>query len=531
VSDADRQVRTFSGGRPQRPALDELGDLFFSAPAATDAEVLTPTGVDDLLSQARTANELLEEFAAEDKANDVEVIAILAGALEPERRDALARATAERLVAAAAPAATPVVRLHGDRATVGSLDGKPVSIHALGRQARDAGRLVLIVAARAASYLDAGRQLPDHCVIPVTGDRESLVEAYRELKVATAATTGAVPEIVVLESGSQTRAEQVYRRLARVAIAHLACTPVFAGAILEPIESDIARAAATETDAESIYHLVAPLMGNKESPLPDASARDAIPAVDVTPSEPRDGQRETLPPVAGVVTPHEAAPKISALFVGWEPESSADLLEAVTGCLAALVPGARGVVNLDGLIDAPVAGDMLVADAAGQPVAVILADGSAAEALRRAVEARAWLATYGRLVARAVPQTGLTTELGGGRAIVLARDGRTDDLEALCPPGVDLVAWTPVACSAQRGLLFRQVLWAVDGPPPQPAEPVTVPAGPPRVTAAEKTDVLRRSVGEEVDDDTMDLGTSPDDDLSADEINDLSGAFDIDELT
>lgn len=550
MSDVDRTLHTLSVDRPQRPVLEELGDLFFSTPAAPadtaapvatdtpDAEVLTPAGVDDLLSRARTANELLEEFAAAEtgdtQANGARVVAILTGAIEPERRDALARTVVRRLVAADAPATTPVVRLHGNRATVGSLGGQAISIHALGRQATDAGRLVLIVAEGAASYLDAGRRLPDQCVIPVTDDRESLVEAYRELKVATAATTGAVPEIVVLESGSRTRAEQIYRRLARVAIAHLACTPVFAGAILEPIESDDARAVETETDAESVYRLVAPLMGNDGPVAPDASARDAIaPArVDVTPPEPRDGERETLPPVAGVVTPQAAAaPSVSALFVAWEPESSADVLEAATGCLAALVPGARGIVNLDGLIDDPVAGDLLVADATGQPVAVVVADGNATGALRRAVEARAWLATYGRLVARAAPQAGLTPEPGSSRTIVLIRNGRTDDLEALCPPGVDLVAWTPVACGTQRGLLFRQVLWAVDGPPPQPAaKPVTASAESPGGIAHERTDVMRRSVGD-TGDDTMAPGTSSDDDLSADEINDLHGAFDIDELT
>ena len=718
MSDAKPRFQFFAAG--QRPArerrpLDELGDLFFSgpeppgprashdenpphddpppaandlppahddtpssyhdAPPPTAEELLTPPALEHLLANA-VPPVRAEKSAAEPA---VEVIALLAGGLPLESRDHLARLAACRLAAVEHDAPQPpVVTFRGRLATVSTLAGLAPAgdpVTSLRRRAAQAGRLVLIVAEHVGTFLSAGRQLPEHCVTLVTPDAESLVEAYRELKVATAATVGPVPEIYVLEASAQAQAERTYRRLARVAIAHLGSTPTFAGAALEtpgrPADSGRHVAAqAAGAAADRVYRAVAPLFGvpvDEMSPQPEPTTdphdhRPAEPlptvAVEVRPAEADPGQRVTAPPVAGVVRSRPAsiplplegevppsgggegvplslegrgwpegpgegegtdqgiplplegevpplgggegvplslegrgwpegpgegegtAKRFRPVFSTWQPSSPDELQAAVRDSIAALLPGARGLVEIGNLVRVPEKPDLLVADQAGRPVAVLLADGRSADVLRRAVLARQWLLAYAPLLARAFPASLLNGQADDVRTIVLVPESAVPTLESLTPPQVALVAWTPIAFGSTRGLLFRQVLWPLGAAPAAPTA-ATIPPAPPNATAgcqgparggsssvasakeeaqggpcgqpaaespirptpapsngapAAAPPLSRRSVvetiAEPVDADaSFDPGTSPDDDLSADEINDLAGPFELDELT
>ena len=329
------------------------------------------------------------------------------------------------------------------------------------------------------------------------------------------------------------RQSRLYRRLARVAIAHLGCTPTFAGHLLEGAESpdDAAPAAADPgDDADRVYRRVAPLLGTQGDEASAAPRTGAPPAADVPQPRvievrecpPNEGQRATIPPIAGVVSRRPAPPQ-GPPFATWDPASTDELLGAVRTSIGGLLPGARGFVQLDGVVNVADQPDAVAVDGSGRAVALLVADGSQPEALRRAVTAHAWLTAYARLLAQAFPQAGLDPAAHGPHSIVLVPEGATDGLEPLCPPHVGLAAYTPVTCGEVRGLLFRQVLRPVHAAPraaearsaaAPPATPAVVPHG-----AAATLDDIEPA------------GTSPDDDLSADEMNDLKGAFEIDELT
>ena len=528
---------------PRRP-LDELGDLFISSPARDAVGpgapgALAASALDDLLSDphaAAEASELADDAVAP---ASTPVLAVLAGGLPAQRRRALALAAARRLTESDARAAgTTVVTFCGNRASVADLDGAGAAGHNASRRAPEclegtAGRLVMVLAEHAGAYLAAGRRLPDHCVVLVTPEGDSLVDAYRELKSATSATTGPVPEIFVLEAGTDTEAERVYRRLARVAIAHLECTPTFAGACLETVPGESRPGAsplAGPEDADAVYQAIRPLLagrGAPQAPAPDET-RDVAgppPTVTVHQGDPDAVRGETLPPVAGVVEVSRP-PAAGPVFTTWEPASTSEVVDAACASVEGLLPGARGLLATDGVVDAPEQPEAVAVDADGRPVALLVADGADPDVLRRAIEARAWLSTYAALLSRAFPRSGLDPQPEGVRAVVLARDSDAAALEPLCPPHVALTAYTPVACGAVRGLLFRPVLQAVE--PGMGAAANGTPPG----EAAWPDTVARQSVGATAEDDQAEpLGSSPDDDLSADEMNDLASAFDIDELT
>lgn len=521
--------------------------MFFDAPAGSEPSA-TP-GLERLLAD-RPAE---PDGGAGPR---VEVTAILAGGLPPERRSQLARAAVRRL--AGADCSAPLVVFGPQGAAVQTMrprdDAPPDAAQAAGSAGtlhsliRSAGRLILLVEDRAAAYLDAGRQLPDHCIILATPDAESLVEAYRELKTATGATLGPVPEVFVLDAADNAGAERAYRRIARVAIAHLSCTPTYAGRCLgsaDPQDAPCCEPVTllAERDADRVYRLVRPHVAGAAQP-PAATSRPRTPepsvAVEVAPTQPAEGRTRTLPPIAGVVNvvPARAA---APLFTTWQAASAEQLMEAVEASIAGLLPEARGLLATDGLIEAAEQPDAIAVDRAGRPVALLLAEGPGADVLRRAVDALAWLKTYGPLLARAFPQAGLDPQPGEALSIVLAPEGVADDLESLCPPRVGLAAYVPVACGEVRGLLFRHVLRPVEArghQRPGDLSPGAESAAPP--DALPPMSVTRRSVAATtaadappvpLDDGLDDLGSSPDDDLSADEINDLKGPFEIDELT
>jgi hypothetical protein len=573
------------------PMADELPSV---------EEFLVPPSLEPLLAKVSPPPELKPADSAPAVATpSVEVVALLAGGLPIESRDRLARLAARRLAVVDHDAPPPpVVTFRGRLATVTTMagfapTGDPVTV--LADRSRDARRLVLIIAEHVGAFLAAGRRLPEHCVALVTPETESLIEAYRELKVATTATTGPVPEVYVLEATALAEAERTYRRLARVAIAHLGSTPTFAGAALDvagqgEADSNNSHAAQAGAAADRVYQAVGQVIGDAPKAAPQGEAAVTAPpedwpaspdvppphaAVEVRPAVAQSGQRLTVPPVAGVVQSRPVAPPPAAsianatnharaaepcpalpapIFSTWHPESADQLLAAVRDSLTALVPGARGLVDLADLARVDERPDLLAADEAGRPVAILVTDGRSADVLRRAVIARQWLLAYAPLVARAYPAARLNAA-AEIRTLVLAPESAAAAIEPLTPPQVALVAWTPVALGPTRGLLYRQVLWplgaatTMDAPPPgaptlsltQPIAGAPVAAAPSAAstlpTGSPVASVVRRSVAESAgpaavaEASASDPGTSPDDDLSADEINDLAGPFELDELT
>ena len=70
-----------------------------------------------------------------------------------------------------------------------------------------ADRLVILLADSASDHLAQDRTLPEHCVVLATPQGESLVEAYRELKLATNGHGGPVPDVFVLDAVTDAAAE------------------------------------------------------------------------------------------------------------------------------------------------------------------------------------------------------------------------------------------------------------------------------------------------------------------------------------
>ena len=581
-----QETARLSPGGPGRAALDELGNLFFSRQAPQTAPAL-PT--------ADQARHDLDEFLAgppTDETPDeppIEVLALLAGGLAAERRTVLARAAARRLVIPDCSAA--VVTFESGRAAIqtfgdsggDSTERDPAA--ALRRLLADGRKLILVIAERACSFLGAGRRLPEHCVVLVTPDAGSVLEAYRELKTAVAATTGPVPEVFVFDATSNAAAEQTYRRVARVAIAHLGCTPTFAGRHLEPLAAGhpLCRAPQTiieDADAGRVYEALRRHIVSAAADVPPAPGSPGAPgfAVELQEPEPAGGGRQTLTPVAGVLKLEAAQPAVRpsrGVFTPWQPESSEDLLAAVVTSLQGLVPGARGLAaqpgtGPDGLaqvVGAPERPDVLASDAAGRPVAVLLAADGDAAVLQRALATKRWVELYAALLARAFPQSGLDAATAGARCIVLVPDAALDGLAQLCPREVELTSYTCVSHAGMRGLMFRAAGPAASGLAAaglpngaRPSGPVLGTGGDGRPEAAEKpasesapvapqkAPVARASAPRGVraawpsestltpcpisaTDEPVERGTSPDDDLSADEINELRSHFEIDELT
>ncbi|NIA20820.1 MAG: hypothetical protein GWP05_02365 [Anaerolineaceae bacterium] len=549
-----------TGPGPERNALDQLGDLFFSSPKGGQSDSQRPQGpnsskVRDLLTGATAAGQRNGPRELDPQApSPVPVTAILAGGLPPERRVDLARRAALRLA-----------RRHGRTALLTFAD-RGVSVRTIERaetaEARPAAgrrlesflgavdQVMIILTDGAASYLEAGRRLPDHCIVLATPDPESLVEAYRELKTATAATTGPMPDLFILEADSRTMAERTYRRLARVAISHLGCTPTFAGQ-LAGSQTPPEQTTAPDfdcLDAETAWRSLAPLLGPSDQDRPPKPAEPPKPAKppspDVQPHQAPTGQRQTLPLVAGVVN-LESHRTMGGVFTVWRPESRDQLLAAVNGAMSALLPGPRGVVNLNGEVAAAECPDLVAVDRDGRPIAILVSDSDDPAVLSRAIESGQWLSDHAGLLSRAFPEAGLDASLPCGECLVVVPESRAAATAVLCPPGVQVAGYLPVACGSVRGLLLRRVAPAgrmAGAEPganqiPQAGEPAAEPTWnispatvaesalpqPGNEPPAKKTTAAAR--------DEPSLGTSPDDDLSADELSDLRTSFEIDELT
>ena len=148
-----------------------------------------------------------------------------------------------------------------------------------------------------------------------------------------------------------------------------------------------------------------------------------------------------------------------------------------------------------------------------------------------------------RLIARAYPASGLDAEAEIAPPMVLAPEGRTADLETLCPAGVELVAWTGVGYGARRGLLFRRVLGAA-ALRPRAVEQENSRAGETsnngnanRMTAVDSGGGRAAAqhncngAGDMYVAPTNGLEVGDEDGLSASEISDLGRSFDLDQLT
>jgi hypothetical protein len=566
-------MKLSSGEAVGRRPLDQLGDLFFAKPASAGTSgplrVAPPrTAISQLVAE-KVETPLAPQAAP---LPSLPLLAILAGGLPPERRMALARAAARRLAASDCSALLVIFR--GDRACLQVLgDGLAACDDAdpgrkIDRLLAAVKQVMIVLPESAAIHLAADRQLPEHCVVLVTPDAESLVEAYRELKVATAVTCGLVPDVFVFDGSTAAAAEETYRRLARVSIAHLGGTPTFAGRCLDRLADAARECAAPQTvmdyaEAALVYERLRPLLERRRADGPAADRQADEPAgwgetddelaeaatkcgAAQGATQHEAGTRQTTPPVAAVL--EAVAPPSSRLlktFTTWSPPTTAELLAAVKRSFAGLLPEARGLLDLDGVVRAAEQPDAIVIDSAGRPVAVLVAEDGDLTVLRRAAEARRWLGDYLKLLARAYPQAGLNAISEAGPSIVVAPAEATGELEALCPSEVELATWTGVAYGDVRGLLFRPVLRALDKvsttAPLTPTPGATAACREPSRTAPSaavprantSTAAEQRSRGTQSSEcaEVPAVGTSPDDDLSADELSDLRTSFEIDELT
>ena len=247
-------------GEPS-PELQALGDLFLSAPGGRAG----PAGREAAERPGGERPVELEPVSPAAPRPHVPVLALLAAGLAPERRAALARAALGRLTGPQGVAL--LVTFRGERACLQIMgDGVAVDeaepARKLDRLIAGAARIVLVLAEAAGNYVAAERRLPDHCIVLAAPAAESQVEAYRELKTAEAA-TGIVPDVFVVEAESEAEAERVYRRLARVAIAHLGGSPTFAGRRLRRAAEGDEAAAQTVMDyasAELVYERLRPVL-------------------------------------------------------------------------------------------------------------------------------------------------------------------------------------------------------------------------------------------------------------------------------
>jgi len=242
---------------------------------------------------------------------------------------------------------------------------------------------------------------------------------------------------------------------------------------------------------------------------------------------------------------------------------------AAAESLGGLLPGARGLADTGHLDDIPERPDLLAADQWGAAVAIVVGAEAGAAQLQRAVAAREWTQKHLRLLAQAFPKAGLEMASGHpARAILLMPDAAVDGLSSLCPVEVELTAYTGVSLGGTRGLMFRPVriaqgprVGATGGPLSSHAAswpPATASGEAAQRQHGDPPAFVRRSVvesGGQIDDlpsggptapigggpafaSAKDMneagegaGSSPDDDLSADEMNDLRSRLDIDELT
>ncbi|MBN2584628.1 MAG: hypothetical protein JXL80_16310 [Planctomycetes bacterium] len=536
----------------RRQALDQLGDLFFGAAGGRQSPSPAGPSLDDLLARPL---ETPNPEAAQATPPAVPVTAFLTAGLPPERRLVLAREAISKL--SASHGRTALVTFDGDRATVAALGRSGEDSAATPRVdhfsdvIRAADRLTLVLVDGAASFLESGRCLPDHCVVLTLSDPESLVEAYRELKAATAATSGPVPDLFVLEADCHDQAERTYRRLARVAIAHLGCTPTFAGhlvgkghtASLGPTECVF-----NQLDAEIVYRTLRPMLkAHAAATAKPARAEPERPQPVVRPAEPQPGRRQTLPPVAGVVDLDGRQATRGGTFAVWTPVSRDDILHAAATSLEGLLPGHRGLIDVrTELASEAECPDLVAVDRDGGPIAILLADGGDPSVLLRAGRCRTWLATYGRLLARAYPEAGLAAEGRPATCMVLVAEEATATLRGLCPQDVRLITYLPLTCGSAHGLLLREASDAVSTVIGTVCERKPASAA---VALTAVPPVTERPIPERVDlqpdwpataaatepdaanDSSTARGTSPDDDLSADELSDLRTGFEIDELT
>ncbi|NLX59725.1 MAG: hypothetical protein GXY74_11620 [Phycisphaerae bacterium] len=564
-------------GRQQ--ALDQLGDLFFGATGARPPTPLEPPdgfaaagpppqnrtpspGVDDLLARPLDIphNDVRADVAPACPAT----VAILTGGVPPQRRLLLAREAVARLMAPCG--LTALVTFDGPRATVAALARDDVQVAAseacghFGDVIRAADRVILVLADAAGEFIASGGSLPDHCVVLTLADPQWLVEAYRELKAATTATKGPVPDVFVLEADARDEAERTFRRLSRVAIAHLGCSPTFVGHTVgrggtaAPVP---VRCVFDSLDARAVYGCLQPLLrvrggdatGPDRSAAPPAARPQEIQSVTVRPAEPQAGRRQTLPPVAGVVD-MERGGTGAAAFAAWRPASRDELLEAVAASLANVVPGLRGTIDVRADLGADAEGpDLVAVDRDGAAVAVLVAEDGNPAALVRAGRCRRWLAAHVRLLRRAYGDAGLAAGDRPVGCVVLAADEQAATLRGLRPQDVRLVTYLPLRCGAVHGLLLREstdtadtvigtvseresasVASALGAAPPSPER--SAAASTAGASASVPHDEPPRAAVAPADLEPSDArGTSPDDDLSADELSDLRNGFEIDELT
>lgn len=337
----------------------------------------------------------------------------------------------------------------------------------------DADGLVIIAADPTAALVRAVT-LPAARIVLAEGGKDGVIAAYCELKAA--ALDAQPAELFVIDGDDGRQAEQVYRRLAQVAISHLEMSPTFAGHARRLADTDCPGAAGdageilplTLDQADQLLSAAAidrhphdgidpldlpgeapplPAAPPRRNPQPEALQDDKAEQRPVSrkfndlcdPDWPMSGlaadasQTPPPPPAQPPQTPDEpptppvppAPPDRRNLPVGqgdfqnfsvWLPQSRDELLEAVRAALPAALPQIANMFDPKDLADEADLPDLLVFDASGAVAGLVASlDGSADDAAR-AVAAADWLRRYARLLSRACCEIAATGETAAGAA-------------------------------------------------------------------------------------------------------------------
>lgn len=376
---------------------------------------------------------------------------------------------------------------------------------------------LVIVAADPAAALIRAVTLPAARIVLAEGGKDGAIAAYCELKAA--ALDAQPAELFVIDGDDGRDAEQVYRRLAQVAISHLEMSPTFAGHARRLTDADcpgedilpltldqaaqlLSAAAIDRHRPDGIDPLYLPdeapppppPPAPRRNPQPEApqedaaaqrpvsrhidgvfnpdwpmpgSAADASQTPDEPPARPPDE-----PPPPEKCRPRPVGQGDFQNFSAWSPQSRDELLEAVRAALPAALPQIANIFDPKDLADEADLPDLLVFDACGAVAGLVASlDGSADDAARAAAAAD-WLRRYARLLSRACCESTQNETAADGdesagtaqaaRAAVmvppvwlLVPQQRRKASERLNLPQIGLLTWHGVSFGGSCGVIIE----------------------------------------------------------------------------
>ena len=367
--------------------------------------------------------------------------------------------------------------------------------------------MVIIVGAPLAT-MGPHFSLPPTRVVLAEGGRQATIAAYAELKAAASDLQPA--ELFVIDGNGDGDAEQVYRRLAQVAISHLEMSPTFAGhahraaecdcpllsSWLQPVTPEqtarlIAAVAIDRHKPESPESPESP--GTPEPPEPPEPAgapefdmplptESKMPHQDAANSrcwDPSDNSAASSPPPPPPPAPPQSPPGEPPTlsfsgragqgeygrFGAWQPATREELIKAVRESLPAILPQVAKVLAPQELADDAAMPDLLAFDGNGRAAGLVLSlDGSAGDAAR-AGSAADWIQRYARLLSMA---SGLAQSHAAAIVppiVLLVPQELRHLTDRLTLDGVRRMTWRGASFAGHRGLIIESCAEVATKPP------------------------------------------------------------------